>query len=313
MHDFESLNLKNMKKLFFSLMLIASLAFGFTSCDKTASESDTHSQTFTLGETTYDINNAITIENIQYDGSQIYNAIVLSNGQIVGNGGNGHGIIIVFRGDILAGTYTMSYDPLNPNVSFPKYFFAEIDVEDIVDFNIDDLMEQDGVYVASSGSFTLEIDEDIYTITTDGIEVEQVKDAAAVETSSADYEGSMLRYTLATVEEGNINGDNIVTAGATKFTYLMMEMKVVCFITETGNMLGYVYTGTSIPTGTIDNANLIYVNGMNINGGLQAGQGTITIEKEGDVYTVDIPDATIGGVAYTMHYVGTLPYFDFPF
>ena len=294
-------------------MLFAALAFGFTSCDKTTSESDTHSQTFTLGETSYGINNAITIENIQYDGSQIYNAIVLSNGQIVGNGGNGQGIVIVFRGDILAGTYTMSYDPLNPEVSFPKYFFAELDVEDIVNFNINDLMEQDGVYVAESGSFTLEVNDNIYTLTTDGIEVTNVKDLAIVETSSVDYEGSMLRYTLATVDEGNINGDNIVTAGATKFTYLMMEMKVVCFITETGNMLGYVYQGNTIPTGTFNNASLIYVNGMNINGGLQAGQGTITIEKNGDVYTVDVPDAAIGGEHYTMHYVGTLPFFDFPF
>ena len=302
-----------MKKVFFSLMLFAALAFGFTSCDKTTSESDTHSQTFTLGETSYGINNAITIENIQYDGSQIYNAIVLSNGQIVGNGGNGQGIVIVFRGDILAGTYTMSYDPLNPEVSFPKYFFAELDVEDIVNFNINDLMEQDGVYVAESGSFTLEVNDNIYTLTTDGIEVTNVKDLAIVETSSVDYEGSMLRYTLATVDEGNINGDNIVTAGATKFTYLMMEMKVVCFITETGNMLGYVYQGNTIPTGTFNNASLIYVNGMNINGGLQAGQGTITIEKNGDVYTVDVPDATIGGENYTMHYVGTLPFFEFPF
>ena len=302
-----------MKKVFFSLMLFAALAFGFTSCDKTTSESDTHSQTFTLGETSYDINNAITIENIQYDGSQIYNAIVLSNGQIVGNGGNGQGIVIVFRGDILAGTYTMSYDPLNPEVSFPKYFFAELDVEDIVNFNINDLMEQDGVYVAESGSFTLEVNDNIYTLTTDGIEVTNVKDLAIVETSSVDYEGSMLRYTLATVDEGNINGDNIVTAGATKFTYLMMEMKVVCFITETGNMLGYVYQGNTIPTGTFNNASLIYVNGMNINGGLQAGQGTINIEKNGDVYTVDITDATIGGENYAMHYVGTLPFFEFPF
>lgn len=302
-----------MKKVFFSLMLVAALAFAFTSCEKTASESDTHSQTFSLGETTYDIDNVITIENMQYDGSQIYNAIVLSQGQIVGNGGEGRGIVIVFQGDIMAGTYTMSYNPMHPEANFPKYLFAELDVEDIVDLDIFELLQQDDVYVASSGSFTIEIDEDIYTITTDGIEVENAQDAAIVETSSTDYEGIALRYILATVEEGDINGDNIVTAGATKFTYLMMEMKVVCFITETGNMLGYVYQGNSIPTGTFNDASLIYVNGMNINGGLQAGQGTITIEKNDDVYTVDVQDATIGGDAYTLHYVGTLPFFDFPF
>ena len=293
-------------------MLVAALAFGFTSCDKTASESETHSQTFTLGETTYDINNVITIENIQYDGSQIYNAIVLSNGQIVGNGGNGQGVVIVFRGDILAGTYTMSYNPLQPEASFPKYIFTELEVEDIVDFNMYDLLDQDGVYVASSGSFTLEIEEGVYVITTDGIEVENAKDPAIVETSSVDYEGTSLKYTLATVEEGNINGNNIVTAGATKFYLMMIEQKVVCFITEAGDMIGILYQG-SIPTGTIVNANMIYVNAMDIQT-IKNAQGEVTISvDENGIYTVDIPNVTFAGEHYTLHYVGTLPYFEFPF
>ena len=301
-----------MKKLFFSLMLIAALAFGFASCNKTTSESDTHSQTFTLGETSYDINNAITIENIQYDGSQIYNAIVLSNGQIVGNGGNGQGIVILFRGDILAGTYTLSFDPANPNATFPQYFFADLEVADIVDFNIDEFMQQDGVYVAESGSFTLEVSDDIYTITTDGIEVEKVKDIAFTEASSVDYEGGVLNYVLATVEEGDINGVNIVTAGATEVPVFGFKQKVLCFITETGDMLGYIYQSNSIPTGTINNANLVYVSGMNVSGA-KVGQGTITIEKNDDVYTVNIPEVTIDHQQYTLHYVGTLEYFDFPF
>ncbi|MBQ2499201.1 MAG: hypothetical protein II523_04215, partial [Bacteroidales bacterium] len=66
-----------MKKVFFSLMLAAALAFGFTSCDKTTTTSDTHSQTFTLGETSYPVDNVVTIENIQSDGSDVYNAILL--------------------------------------------------------------------------------------------------------------------------------------------------------------------------------------------------------------------------------------------
>ena len=299
----------NMKKVFFSLMLIAALVFGFTSCEKKASESDTHSQTFTLGETTYDIDNVITIENIQYEGSDVYNAIVLSRGQMIGNtGGEGRGVVLFFKGNITAGTYNLTG---NDN-DYPKYVFASLTVEDIVNFDFNNLDNEES-YFATSGSLTLEINNDTYAITTDGIEVENAKDPAIVETSSVDYEGSVERYVLATVEEGTINSENIVTAGATTFTYIMMEAKAICFITEEGNMLSYIYQGNSIPTGTIENASLLYVNGMNISGGAQAGQGAITIEKNDDVYTVDIPSATIGNEIYTLHYVGTMPYFDFPF
>ena len=298
-----------MKKVFFSLMLIAALVFSFTSCEKKASESDTHSQTFTLGETTYDIDNVITIENIQYEGRDVYNAIVLSQGQMIGNtGGEGRGVTILFKGDINPGTYNFTGN----DEEYPKYVFGDLTVEDIVNFNIENLEDEDAYY-AISGSLTLEINGDTYTITTDGIEVEYFKDPAIVETSSVDYEGSVERYVLATVEEGTINNENIVTAGSTKFNVLGFEQKALCFITEAGNMLGYIYQSNSIPTGTIENANLLYVNGMNINSGVQTGQGTITIEKNEDVYTVDIQDATIGSENYTMHYVGTLPYFDFPF
>ena len=302
-----------MKKVFFSLMLVASLAFAFISCDKNASESDTHSQTFTLGETTYDINNVITIENIQYDGSQIYNAIVLSNGQIIGNGGEGQGVVILFRGDITDGTYTMSFDPEHLDANYPKYFFAELEVEDIVNFNIDDLMQQDEVYVASAGSFTLLTDDGNFIITTDGIEVEKVKDIAVTETSSVDYEGNVARYVLATVEEGNINGANIVTAGVTKFILMMMEFKIIAFITETGDMIGITYSGSSIPTGELNNVSVVYVNAMDTQTTKTAFANVTISVDDNDVYTVDIPQVTFNGTQYNLHYVGTLPFFDFPF
>ena len=302
-----------MKKLFLSLMLVASVAAGFTSCKKDTPTSETHSQTFTLGETSYDIDNVVTIENIQYNGSQIYNAIVLSQGEMIGNsGGEGKGIVIVFRGDITAGTHSLTFNHEDPTANFPIYAYAELEVEDVVNFNIYDLMAQDGVYAANSGSFTLEISGDNYTITTSNIEVENVKDASNVKTSSTDYEGGSAKYVLATVQEGDINGVNIVTAGATKFTYIV-EQKVLCFITETADLIGYFYQGGSIPTGTINNATLVYASGMNVNNGIQVGQGSITIEKNEDVYTVDIPSVTINGTQYTLHYVGTMPSFDFPF
>lgn len=300
-----------MKKAFLSLMVVAALAFAFTSCDKTTSESTDHTQTFTFGETSHHIDNAITIENIQDESFEgTYNAIVLSHGDIVGNGGEGAGIVIVFNSDINSGTYNLSYNPESPLTGYPKYFYTELTVTDIVDFNIEDLMEQDGVYVADEGSFTLSINDGIYTITTSNIEVAKVKDISEYATSSVDYEGSMLNYELADVEEGTLCEDRIVTAGATSFVYVV-KMEVVCFITEAGDMLGFTYTN-EIPTGTFENREFVYVKGMDINN-LQFVQADVTIEKNNNVYTVDIPEITLDDATCTMHYVGTLPFFDFPF
>ena len=88
-----------MKKLILVFMLVAAVATGFVSCKKTTTDSDTHTQKFTLGTTEFDINNAFAIENIQ-DSGVIYNAIVLSQGDYVGSlGSRAKGAIIVFRGD----------------------------------------------------------------------------------------------------------------------------------------------------------------------------------------------------------------------
>jgi hypothetical protein len=46
-----------------------------------------------------------------------------------------------------------------------------------------------------------------------------------------------------------------------------------------------------------------------------ATSGKISIAKEGDIYTIDMTGLTIDGISGTptMHYVGTMPKFDFPF
>lgn len=305
-----------MKKVFFSLMLIAALAFSFTSCKKTASDSETHSQTFTLNDTSYDINNAITIENIKSEGD-VYNALVFSQGQMTSNNsGETKGVVIVFKGAINAGTYNLTG---NDN-DYPKYIFADITVEDIVNFDLNNLDNAES-YFAINGAFTLEINDDTYTITTDGIEVENAKDPNVFWASSVDYEGNLARFTLADVEAGSyLNGVNIVTAGTTKFTVLFVETQIVAFITEEGDMLGFTSTSpfaNGIPTGEFTNSDypIILIEGMNINAPKFASSGNIVISKDGDLYTIDITDVNFSGVSntYTMHYVGTMPYFDFPF
>lgn len=310
-----------MKKLFLSLMLVAAFAMSFVSCDKKTTESETHSQTFTLGEASYAIDNAITIENIQYHGSDAYSAIVLSQGKMIGNnGGEGKGVVIVFHGNITAGTHNLTFNPVYPTANFPMYFVAELEVDDIVNFSIDNLLEQEDVYVGTSGSFTLEMDGAIYTLTTNSIEVKKIKDFEDIETSSIDYEGGVDRYVLATVEEGDINGTDIVTAGTTKYKIFMIDVNIVAFIAENGDMIGFTSTASfanGIPTGTFsyDTYPIIYVEQMNINAPKGATSGNITIAREGDIYTIDMTDMQFNGVEgiFTSHYVGTMPYFDFPF
>lgn len=297
-----------MKKIFLSLMLVAAVAAGFTSCKKNTNESETHSQTFTLGETVYDVDNAITIENIKYNGSDTYNAIVLSQGQMIGEtGGEGKGVTIIFRGNINAGTYNLTG---NEN-DYPKYIFADLTVEDIVNFNIEDLENQDA-YIAESGSFTLEINDGIYTITTDGVEVEYMTDPAIVETSTVDFEGTPSRYVLADVEEGSINSENIVTAGVFASPLPLMGSQIATFITEEGNALGFTINSNTLPTGEITTY-AIYLDKMDINSPQAAPNVNVVISAENNIYTIDIASVTINSTNYTLHYVGTMPHFEFPF
>lgn len=307
-----------MKKVFFSLMLAAALALGFTSCDKKTTESETHSQTFTLGGTSYPVDNVVTIENIQSDGSDVYNAILLYTGKLIGDtGGECKGVTIIFKGDIIDGTYNLSG---NDNY-FPKYVFADVSINDIINFDIWELADDDA-YIATSGSFTLENTGDGYTVTTSSVEVENTWDPSIVETSSVDYEGASATYRLATVQEGTLNDGesdaNIVTAGTTKYTLMIVETNVACFITDSGDMIGFTSAQQSftdgVPVGQYTNSTfpIIQVNITDIEHPKFATSGSISVAKDGDVYTIDITDAAINGKTYNMHYVGTLPFFNLP-
>ena len=309
-----------MKKLFLAFMLVAAVATSFVSCRKTTNDSDTHTQKFTLGATSFDINNAFTIESIK-DSSLIYNAIVLAQGDYVGTlGSKTKGAIIVFRGDFTPGTHNLVFDPQQPLAHFPMYIIAEHEVDNIINFSLDNLMNQADVYVADNGSFTLEMDQDQFTVTTSNIEVKNVKDLAQVKTSSVDFEDNMLRYVLSTVEEGNFNGTNVVTAGRTKLNILSTLYDVVAFITANGDLIGFI-SGTpfdnGIPEGTYsnDDNSIIYLQRMSLQTLKFASSGEASVTRNGDTYTINMTGLDIDGISGTptMHYVGTMPEFDFPF
>lgn len=309
-----------MKKLFLTVMLVAAVATSFMSCKKTTTDSDTHTQKYSLGTTEFDINNAIAIERIQ-DSGLIYNAIVLAQGEYVGSfGSRAKGAIIVFQGDFTPGTYNLVFDPEQPLAHFPMYLVAELEVDNIINFSLQNLINQADVYVANNGSFTLEMNQDTFTVTTTGIQVKKVHDQTQVTSSSVDYEGDMLRFVLSTVEEGDFNGTNIVTAGTTKLDILNTPSNVAGFITINGELIGLISSTSfddGIPEGTYSSSDnsIIYMQDMSLPTLKFASSGEATVARNGDIYTIDMTGLAIDGISGTptMHYVGTMPNFDFPF
>ena len=309
-----------MKKIFLTFTLVVAVATSFMSCRKTTTDSDTHTQKFTLGTTEFDINNAYAIENIQ-DSGLIYNAIVLAQGETVGDfGQRTKGAIIVFRGNYTAGIHNLVFDPQQPLAHFPMFLIGELEVDNIINFSLETLMNQADVYVADNGSFTLEMDQEQFTVTTSNIEVKNVRDLTQVTTSSADYEGNMLRYVLSTVQEGDFNGTNLVPAGRTKLEIFSTPYSVVAFVTANGDLIGLISETSfdnGIPEGTYssyDNS-IIYVQGMSLKTLKFALSGEASVARNGDTYTIDMTGLAIDGISGTptLHYVGTLPNFDFPF
>lgn len=309
-----------MKKLFLTFIIVAAVAASFISCEKTTIDSDTHTQKFTIGSDTYDIKNAFTIESIK-DSGMIYNAIVLSQSEEVGSfGSRTKGIVIVFRGDITPGSYNLVYDPQEPSAHFPLYLVTELNMDNVINFSLENLLNQSDVYVADNGSFTLGMNQNQYTITTTNIQVKKEQDLTQFTTSSVDFEGNMLRYVLSTVEEGDFNSTDIVTAGRTKLNILNSPCNVAAFIAENGDLIGFISSTSfdnGIPEGTYsynDNS-IIYMPGMSLQSLKFASSGEATVARNGDIYTINMTGLAFNGISGspTLHYVGTMPNFDFPF
>lgn len=310
-----------MKKLILVFTLIASVATGFMGCKKTANDSDTHTQKYTLGENSFDINNAMTIENIKDSVGQVYNVIMLSQTEEVGYfGSKTKGVFIVFSGDFESGTYNLAFDPEQPLNHFPMYLVAECEVGNMLTFSLSNFLNQADAYAARSGSFTLAVDGNQFTVTGTGIEVKKIKDQTQVSTSSVDFEDNMIRFVLSNVVEGDFNGTNILTAGRTTLNILGSVMDVAAFITEDGNLVGFsssTDSGNDLPTGTFtyNDRDIFYIQDMTVTTIKYATSGEISVAKNGNTYTIDMTGLTIDGISGTptMHYVGTMPKFDFPF
>lgn len=309
-----------MKKLFWVFTLAAAVATSFVSCNKTTNDSDTHTQKFTLGAESFDIKNAITIENAKDSIGQIYNVLVLSQSEQLGTyGSKSKGAVIVFKGNFTPGTHNLVLDPQQPLAHFPMYLIADLQVDDIMNFSIDSLLNQADVYVANSGSFTLAMNQNQFTVTTNNVQVLNVNETTQVKTSSIDFEGDALRYALSTVVEGNLNGNNILTAGRTVINLFNFPTNIIAFVAENGDVIGFI-TSTSfdegIPAGTYSNSGnlIIYIQALKLSTLKFASGGEMTVAKNGDNYTIDMTGLVISGIdSPTMHYVGTMPSFDFPF
>lgn len=310
-----------MKKLFFAITLTVAVATSFVSCKKTTNDSDTHTQQYTLGETSFDINNAFTIENIKDSVGQVYNAIMLSQTEEIGYfGSKTKGVFIVFSGDFASGTYNLAFDPEQPLDHFPMYLVAECEVGNTLTFSLSNFLNEADAYAARSGSFTLAMDGNQFTVTGTGIEVKKIKDQTQVSTSSVDFEDNMIRFVLSNMVEGDFNGTNIVTAGRTTLNILGTMTDVATFITENGNIIGFSSSSASgydLPTGTFayNDRDIFYIQDMTLTTIKYATSGEISVAKNGNTYIIFMTGLTIDGISGTptMHYVGTMPKFDFPF
>ncbi len=310
-----------MKKLFLVFTIIAAVATGFMGCKKTTNDSDTHTQKYTLGDTSYDINNAMTIENIKDSVGQVYNAIMLSQTEEIGYfGSKTKGVFIVFKDDFASGIYNLAFDPEQPLDHFPMYIVTEYEVGNMLTFSLSNFLNQADAYAARSGSFTLAMDGNQFTVTGTGIEVKKIKDQTQVSTSSVDFEDNMIRFVLSDVVEGDFNGTNIVTAGRTTLNILGSVMDVAAFITEDGNLIGFsssTASGDDLPTGTFtyNDRDIFYIQDMTVTTIKYATSGEISVAKNGNTYTIDMTGLTISGISGTptLHYVGTMPKFEFPF
>lgn len=208
-----------MKKLFLTVLLVAAVATSFVSCRKTTTDSDTHTQKFTLGTTEFDINNAIAIESIK-DSSLIYNAIVLAQGDYVGSlGSRAKGAIIVFRGDF-NGTNLVTAGRTKLNIfSTPYHVAAFITANgDLIGFisatSFDDGIPEGTyssddnsiIYVqgmslqtlkfASSGEATVARNGDTYTIDMTGLAIDGLSG-----TPTMHYVGTMPNFDFPFPEE----------------------------------------------------------------------------------------------------------------
>jgi hypothetical protein len=310
-----------MKKLVFTFVLFAAVATCFMSCEKTVIESDTHTQQFTFDTEVFDIENAFTVENIQ-DSGLIYNDIVLWNSEEWNPATTfSHGVVIVFQGDITPGTYNLTFDPQHPTAHFPMLLVVD---ERGADFTIQTLLNQHNVHAAYWGSFTLAINQDQFTITTSNVHTKRLNELDYRRDLSVDFEDNMLRYVLSTVQEGTFNDTtNVVTAGRTKLKIFDTMYDVAAFITENGDLFGLISSTSfddGIPEGEYwNNENsFIYIQGMNYRTLTLARRGEAFVERDGDIYTIDMTDLRFQdgdgiNVSGSLHYVGTMPQFDIPF
>lgn len=316
-------------------MLVAGLAACFTSCkkdsDETVDPGSSHAQTVIFAGETHNIKNVIAFENVQYSGNPNYSAIALIDDELVNeNGGTANAAIIIFEGDIQAGTYYPKFEKEYPEV-YPKVFYTTVDIESITSFDPGYFVNQliaGEAYGAYYGSFTLQINRGDYVITTNNINVTDYEGQHGYR-FEIDYEGNPKHYVFATVDEGVLNNGEtdavILTAGRMAYQFPIIGKKNIAgfiawgiydtpegLITRT-DMIGFQYQGDAIPTGQYTNPTLIFLEGMDTSNPAIIQAGTMNVEVNEDVYTVDINDAQINGKTYNMHYVGTLPFFDFPF
>lgn len=105
------------------------------------------------------------------------------------------------------------------------------------------------------------------------------------------------------------------------FTFVLIAAVATCFMSCEKTVIDsdthtqkFIFDGEEFD---IENA-FFYIQGMNYESLTFARSGSISVERDGDIYAIDMPNLefkdTPGiNVSGSLHYVGTMPRFDIPF
>lgn len=313
-----------MKKIFLTFMFLAGLATCFTGCKKNDDEPkppippQIYSNTFTIGDETYDINVSKLIENLSF-GDFNLNIIVFASKDLQEEHNNV--ICVIYYNGIELGIIDIA--PTNYIIdSFPLPKVIALKDCNITETlqNINNLTMFPDIYTGLSGSLTLKKSGETYTIITDNMMLKHNNDEI---TGAIDFQGTLTTIPFPIVSSGSFSLNEktytIFQAGTIHHNFMGTDFHLMMFLPIEMNKVIAIVIGEEIPIGTfnVPLTPLLFINNFNIftmqgDPPIFAIGGTIVIEKqESDIYHITITDGKFPDITLNLEYAGKIPEFNF--
>lgn len=309
-----------MKKTFFVLMMVASIATLFTGCKKENSDDVTpipppvYSNQFTIGDNTYDIVFAGKMNGISVIPGINLNVVAFASAPLESEHNNLY--CVIYDGEITNGTISVAPDSTSM-IPMPK-------VVAIQDVNLVQVLSDisnvlyDGIAMGIGGNLTLNEENGTYTVTTENMTLSLNN---SIVNGSIEYQGTVSDISFANGGNFTIDGHEhtILTAGVMDMTYYGTAMRVMAFVSTTTTDIIAVKIENEIETGSfqipLDKAVFMIRNFdmSTYNGDISvATSGTLTVSDAGmSMYQVTINDASFvslnGSSVVNLNYKGYIP------